>query len=509
MFTIQVKDKRTGNFTEEVLAQITEKSTGYEYGQAVADSITEPVKNHTSAEVSVFHDGELIHRLLIVPKGGAVMVTENGAGTKPLSFRFAVNTVPLPEKYLIMVNPEHNNNKFYRMADLGGGKWGAFYGRIGEGQGESVYSQHVKKPHEYPDYMYGIKLLEKLLKGYKDKSDCHIDKDTAAPVVKQEFAKIKDAVIENLIRRLMQFANRAIEENYMVGSESVTEKMIEEARAELNALRGSVDLESFNRHLLELMHIIPRRIDGYGSGGVMRMMAQAADDFARILVREEDLLSVMEGQVHVNEKKKDTSAKQVDILEAMGLEIYPATVKQVEEVKKNLDGGLAGRLKAVYRVVNKNTQKRFDNYRESCERKPQVKLFWHGSRNCNWIHILQKGLLLNPDARVTGKMFGQGIYFAPSAMKSWGYTSSPRAKYTNERSDTAFMALYATAYGRPFNVYDHHLFSPSFNYNDLKHYAPSCSCVHAKKDRGMLRADEIIFYREDQMTIKYLCEFAA
>ena len=92
MFTIQVKDKRTGNFTEEVLAQITEKSTGYEYGQAVADSITEPVKNHTSAEVSVFHDGELIHRLLIVPKGGAVMVTENGAGTKPLSFRFAVNT---------------------------------------------------------------------------------------------------------------------------------------------------------------------------------------------------------------------------------------------------------------------------------------------------------------------------------------------------------------------------------------------------------------------------------
>ena len=64
------------------------------------------------------------------------------------------------------------------------------------------------------------------------------------------------------------------------------------------------------------------------------MMAQATDDFARILVREEDLLSVMEGQVHVNEKKKDTSTKQVDILEAMGLEIYPATEKQVEEVRK-------------------------------------------------------------------------------------------------------------------------------------------------------------------------------
>ena len=46
MFTIQVKDKRTENFTEEVLAQITEKSTGYEWsGQAVAEQYYEPVRS--------------------------------------------------------------------------------------------------------------------------------------------------------------------------------------------------------------------------------------------------------------------------------------------------------------------------------------------------------------------------------------------------------------------------------------------------------------------------------
>jgi hypothetical protein len=35
---------------------------------------------------------------------------------------------------------------------------------------------------------------------------------------------------------------------------------------------------------------------------------------------------------------------------------------------------------------------------------------------------------------------------------------------------------------------------------------PKCNCLHAKADKGMLRNDEIVFYRNDQMTIKYLIE---
>ena len=53
----------------------------------------------------------------------------------------------------------------------------------------------------------------------------------------------------------------------------------------------------------------------------------------------------------------------------------------------------------------------------------QVKQLWHGSRNENWFSILENGLQLNPNAIITGKMFGKGIYFAPSSNKSWNYTS--------------------------------------------------------------------------------------
>lgn len=185
--------------------------------------------------------------------------------------------------------------------------------------------------------------------------------------------------------------------------------------------------------------------------GVAAAMAHDTDEFAEIILREESLLDIMEGQVNVDEKRKCNKTKPVDILKALDIEIHVATPDQVQD--------------------------------------------------------------LNPDAIITGKMFGQGIYFAPSAMKSWGYTSAPDAVWTRRNAGrtthTAFMALYATAYGKPYELYSHTGTWLHYNYQCLHREHPDCSCVHAKAGKGMLHNDEVIFYREDQMTINYICEFAA
>lgn len=517
MFTIRILDKKGIRALEtRVLDGITAQSTGYEYGNAIAGAIEEYVRDCQAVLAEVKDpDGHVIHRLAIVPKAGTVMVTENGAGTLPLTYEFRQNETKLPEKYLIMVNPDKNNNKFYRMVDLGNHAWGAFYGRVGEKQGESVYSDHVTKPYEYPDYMYAIKYQEKILKGYKDKTECH--KTGSVKTHKAvEFSSISEPMVAELIHRLMQFAKRTIEQNYTVTSEDVTMQMIREAKKELDALRTVKTLKCFNSHLLELMHIIPRRMDGYGTCGVAASMAHGTDEFADIILREESLLDVMEGQVNVDEKRRFNKTKPVDILEALDIEIHVANQEQVLDVKRHLNDSLKPKLVGVYRVVNKRTQASFDAYLKSQERvgnKVVVRQFWHGSRNENWMSILQKGLVLNPDAIITGKMFGQGIYFAPSAMKSWGYTSAPDAVWTRGNSGrtmhTAFMALYATAYGKPFELYGHTGTWLYYNYQRLHREHSDCSCVHAKASKGMLRNDEVIFYREDQMTINYICEFAA
>lgn len=56
-----------------------------------------------------------------------------------------------------------------------------------------------------------------------------------------------------------------------------------------------------------------------------------------------------------------------------------------------------------------------------------IQLLWHGSRMINFCSILKNGLTLNPEKLnvfISGKMFGQGLYFASSFSKSFQYCFS-------------------------------------------------------------------------------------
>lgn len=512
-YEVTIIEKKTGQIHKETLP-VSDSPTDYEYGKALADVLEPFISGKIGATAEVREDDWLIHALAIVPKGGAVMVTENaGADTLPLQKVFRREADTLPEKYLVCVNPEHNNNKYYRMVDLNDGTWGAFYGRIGEEQGSSRFSKHATVPYVYPAYMYYIKLQEKLLKGYQDMTELHVAGSRVS--VKSEYKPIENDQIRILVDRLMRFASKVVEKNYTISASDVTQQMIDAAKKELAALRKLKSVAAFNKHLVRLMHILPRRIDGEKNQGVQRMLAEAQDSFAAIILRESNLLQIMEGQVNVataaavNGKADPTKT----ILDALGLEIYEARPEQVEVVRSHLGATLKPRLKSVYRVINKRTQKKFDEYLENNKvngKKPKVKQLWHGSGNENWFSILQNGLMLNPDAKITGKMFGAGIYFAPSDMKSYNYTSGIGSYWRRGTSDVAFMGLYATAYGTPYDVFDYvGINFSSFDYDALQAKQKGASCLHAHSDHGMLRSDEIVFYKENQLTINYLCEFAA
>ena len=166
---------------------------------------------------------------------------------------------------------------------------------------------------------------------------------------------------------------------------------------------------------------------------------------------------------------------------------------------KHLNTELQDRVANVYGVINPKQKERFDKYLKE-NNITKIKQFWHGSCNENWLSILNNGLLLHPNAVITGKMFGNGIYFAPSAQKSWNYTSYRNAYYTRGSSDTAFMALYATAYGNPLDCTCAHSYTKKELDMDNK------NCVHAHAG-SQLRNDEIIFYDEAAMVINYIVEF--
>lgn len=157
-------------------------------------------------------------------------------------------------------------------------------------------------------------------------------------------------------------------------------------------------------------------------------------------------------------------------------------------------------------MVNKETQGLFNNYIEEKSVKKKL-LLWHGSRTENWWSILQTGLKLRPtNAILTGKMFGYGLYFAPDASKSLGYTSLSGSRWASGVSDTAYMAVINVAYGKPFNVYSWDNKYTRITEQTLQSYCAGANSLHAHSSKGMLRADEIVIYNEAQCTIQYLVE---
>ena len=358
-------------------------------------------------------------------RGGTRLITRKKSDIK------LPQTKPFPERYLVMVNADHNNYKFYRLKQpVIGGDITASWGRIGARAGE-MWSE---KSCQYPADMFWVKYFEKTSKGYEDKSDFYIEK----PV---ETADTKPEVKEEKKKRGRPRKNPL--------------PVVNEMSIKLYALLKS---------------------------------------FSRTAVKEQTTVTVVT-QAMIDESKRLLG--EIYKTTTRNIEVFIATDKQKEQVMRHLPDDLQSKVKNVYRVIPKEQEKKFKKYLET-HHSETVKQFWHGSRNENWLSIIINSLLLKPNAVITGKMFGNGIYFAPKASKSWNYTSYHNTYWAKGNSSTAFMGLYATAYGIPLDCTCSHHYTKS-ELGDK-------NCVHAHAG-SQLRNDEIIFYDEAAVLLQYVVEF--
>lgn len=165
------------------------------------------------------------------------------------------------------------------------------------------------------------------------------------------------------------------------------------------------------------MAVLQRPVPTGDGTGVKNALAKDGSDFPRIIEREEDLIAAMEGTLGVG------SSQPIGDFSDFGIEVYDATEKQKAEALSTLNPNLLSKVKNVYRVIPAEQNKRFNAYLKE-NGISAVKQLWHGSRNENWMSIIRNSLMLNPNAVITAKMFGKGIYFAPSSMmcQSWAFT---------------------------------------------------------------------------------------
>lgn len=395
-------------------------------------------------------------------------------------------------KHLVMVTAGANNNKFYDMKP-NGEMWVATYGRIGSSSQSRTYSKNE----------WNKKYEEKIRKGYVDQTNLIQDLISVDKPKSSKYKEIDNKAIKEIVDRLQSMANKVISENYTVSSNKVTQAMVDEAQGIITNLLNITDTAEFNDKLLKLFITIPRKMSA-----VQIYMAQSSEQFNQIIKREQDLLDIMKGQVI----QKDTIEKVSDdesecnntILEHLGLEFAECSSEDIARIKASL-GSCADKFYQAWKVKNIKTQLKFDNYVKE-NNINDVKLLFHGSRNENWWSIIQTGLILRPtNAIINGKMFGYGIYYAPKARKSLGYTSLNGSYWAKGHSSSGFMALMDVAYGKPYDVYSFDSKYYNFNYDALQRNCPGANCLHAHEG-SMLRNDEIIIYKEEQSTIKYLVE---
>lgn len=395
-------------------------------------------------------------------------------------------------RYLVMVTASANNNKYYKMTPHGD-TWTAEYGRVGGGVQCRQYSIH----------QWESKYNEKIRKGYVDQTDLVEDLIQVEKPKSSEYRDIENKAIAEIVDRLQAMAKKAISENYTISANRVTQAMVDEAQNILTSLLNIKDLDEFNEVLLKLFTTIPRKM-----GNVQFYLAKTMDNAAEIIKREQDLLDVMSGQVVqrqvTEEAVDDTQKSENTILEQLGLVFEECTADDIARIKMAL-GSCVDKFHKAWKVTNLKTQKRFDEF-VGANNIQNTKLLFHGSRNENWWSIINTGLVLKPtNAVITGKMFGYGIYYAPKAQKSLGYTSLSGSYWARGSSNSGFMALMDVAYGKPYDVHSFDSKYYNFNYEALQRACPGANCLHAHEG-SMLRNDEIIVYKEDQCTIKYLIE---
>jgi poly [ADP-ribose] polymerase len=366
-----------------------------------------------------------------------------------------------------------NNNKYYSMTEQSNSLV-VEYGRVGSSSTSRTY----------PISMWNRKYREKIKKGYKDVTHLHQTQQNTS-----QFKPIDNSTISTLIDTLQRYAHKSIQSNYTVDASAVTQQQIREAQQALDVLSKTKKVGKFNDLLLELFTIIPRKMSK-----VNDFLIEERKQRQDVLKREQETLDVMRTQAKTESIQQNEPDQT--ILEALGIKMAES---QDTNILPMMEQSSRHVLK-VFEVCNHVTQPKFDNHLSNT-RNSNTRLLFHGSRNQNWLNILDGGLVIRPTA-ANGSMFGRGLYFADKARKSIGYTSLRGSYWSGGSSSQAFLALFEVHTGEQLHIRNHSRWC--YDLPRVKQFQGYDSVfAHGGAD---LRHNEYIVYQDCQATIKYLIE---
>lgn len=413
---------------------------------------------------------------------------------------------------MVKTSAAENNNKFYEVTLYNDGRVVGRNGRVGTdgvlqnkgNVGEAGYDKLVKS---------------KLSGGYKlvDLATKQSSKTTTsmgnciATIAKSQVIKSSSPILLSLIdelARINRFQLLAATDGQIdivdgevrtpVGLVSLDS--IAKAKNTLQELSEHIKNSNYDSKYVELLedylHLVPQRIP------LARGWADSFFTKFTTIQNQSSLLDQLEGSVKqalatVDDVVEETTTPRIfgyslDLVEDESI------IKKIknfyENGKQRMHASSDRTLLRVYSLENKDKAERYSNIKNKIGNE---KMLWHGTQAHNVLSIMKGGLIIPPtngNFTISGRMFGDGVYFSDQSTKSLnysvGYWGGGRA------TGNVFMFNASVAMGKEY--------TPS---GPIRNKPSGYDSIFAKGGVSGVLNNEMIVNDVDQFRLDYLCEF--
>lgn len=415
-----------------------------------------------------------------------------------------------------------NNNKVWQYTLYSDGNALTEWGRVGQGlQSKTTsHSAALKKwrektnPNNKPDKRYTeVKTADRAERG-------------GSPVVSGDLNAIakKQIIIKNpVLSELIDFLVKTNAHNIYQASGGkiqydtssatfktplgvIVPELVQEARNKLVSIADYVNNKDWNNTkmmtlLNEYLRLIPHDV------GMSKISPKSIFPSLNTIQQENDLLDGLETSFNdiTTSPKTKNKQKKSDEPKVFSVEIDIVTDDNIitwiknlyQRTRKSMHQANSYSVKKVYTINIDSVKNAYEEYGKKINHVQQL---WHGTKASNLLSILKGGLIIPPSSssHVTGRMFGNGVYFSDISTKALNYATNYWSK--GGRIDRTFMFLADVAMGKSY---------VSTSYCDWKGPRDGFDSTFAKGGTGSgVQNNEMIVYRTDQVNLVYLVEFS-
>lgn len=404
-------------------------------------------------------------------------------------------------KYLVCVDGTDNHNKYYEARENDDGSIDVRYGRVGKSEQKHHYTRYEK---DFDDLIWS-----KEKKGYEDITDKMATKSVT------EFKEMDDKEADAFLMHFYQTCRQIASQNYL-NADSVSPEQVDTAKKYLASIEETRDsiikdyiennkssgFDPFrtarwvNDDLQKLYAYIPRvmdKVQNYLVSASRNTTPQdLVDSINGVLTREKDLLDALKVSTTITRNQNGQT-----LAEACGVNIRLADYADEDKVKELMcrSHDMSETLFKIFAVENPTTHEAYDKCKKDLNISNEG-LFFHGSGEGNWFSIMKNGMSLRPNAVITGKGLGNGLYFADDVCKAVNYAN-------NYGNSSRYIGVYAVAIGKQQRETRYSQYSLSYLQNHGKDSIFLDASGGRTNGSGL---NEICVYREEQADLRFIIE---